>query len=1197
MYNGLRSSTVDHQTLQIVIFFVFNLLCTVSCISNNGTCNFTNDFCDYVQTKSNSELYWHRSNASYIASPQMLKEQFVRLTSPTISIEKGHCVTFSYRIRPGKLFTHPNIDTNNSKLVQNADIQLKVFVLHESNSETFHQEVWTNPIGQSKNWKQVEIALSPSSYKLMFEVSGLGNGLSGLVVDINNIELSKNLCDVTPLFLKLGSKEANIGENITMECLLSVDYNFNTSLDQISVSLEKAEFSPNKKPSKIRSDGYHYFFDFQFDNLNFHTKGSYRCVYKSTQVVAISNSADIIVSIPPVPTTAPQILQLGPDSVELNLNNNQYSGDGPLVRSYLHYRRKGLNWFQSHEMKGRTYQLWHLTPDTTYIFAVSLERPGIGGRGTMGPELELKTKCMSPSRPVSHVTTSSPTYDSVQVKWQQLDFSEINCHAFKYKLKYRQQFIDIKNKSEKFKSIDANLDGDAFIKSLLPYTTYEIRIVTINEAGQIESTSFYQRTQESVPGPIPKDTFQVTNVDETSISLRWEKPEKENGFLRNYQISYQATSSHDPSFNVKYEKAHIERSFPDRSINLTSLKPGTTHNITICAETLVGCGPIVSLQVDTHIAPPTMPQYPPLNNKTNQTNPTVEVILRPAYSNGAPVTNYYLVIEDITDEMEENSRRRRSVLASKITTTESEMNEAGSTAPSGGDKSTCVNISPLDYKQAKAMNKSSFVAASFSPEQLNKERKFVVGDGSKHNGFTNIALNPKRNYRIYLVAESKVGDEVRSGCVVLLQTDAVVAKDTSAETNTESEKSTGGTAFVLYGGIGGAILVIVLISVVLLVLIRAHRKKKNPQKDEVVNPFEVRLMLSDIPQNVSSNNSHLMNSTLPIQSSYNSNVAGYRDPDFNEKNMEATCASSVGDAENEKFAIRVNDFHLHVSQMKSADGYGFREEFSLFPEGPTASWNVALSSINKKKNRYGNIMAYDHSRVVLEPVPGFDTALTTNYINASYINGYKCPPSYIATQAPTSDTCVDFWLMVWQENVNVVVMLTNLMELGKRKCEKYWPDDRGQYGPFEVSMNREEFTCDYVMRTFLLRQVGEYDVREVRQFHFSAWPDHGVPSRPTNLLTFIRRVKAFEPPDGSTIVHCSAGSGRTGCYITIDQMLQMAREEEIVDVYNTVRHLRTKRVDMVQTEVVDHLTTTFFPLITSYISCSIFLSTKLSSKH
>lgn len=63
--------------------------------------------------------------------------------------------------------------------------------------------------------------------------------------------------------------------------------------------------------------------------------------------------------------------------------------------------------------------------------------------------------------------------------------------------------------------------------------------------------------------------------------------------------------------------------------------------------------------------------------------------------------------------------------------------------------------------------------------------------------------------------------------------------------------------------------------------------------------------------------------------------------------MEATCASSVGDAENEKFAIRVNDFHLHVSQMKSADGYGFREEFSLFPEGPTASWNVALSSINK----------------------------------------------------------------------------------------------------------------------------------------------------------------------------------------------------------------------------------------------------------
>lgn len=252
--------------------------------------------------------------------------------------------------------------------------------------------------------------------------------------------------------------------------------------------------------------------------------------------------------------------------------------------------------------------------------------------------------------------------------------------------------------------------------------------------------------------------------------------------------------------------------------------------------------------------------------------------------------------------------------------------------------------------------------------------------------------------------------------------------------------------------------------------------------------------------------------------------------------------------------------------MKQSDCYGFREEFAIFADGATAPWTVGENLQNKNKNRYNNVIAYDHSRVILDAPAGYEDEFSSDYINASYISGYKNPSMYIATQAPVADTVDDFWLMVWQERSSVIIMVANLVEMGKRKCHKYWPDDREVFGSLEVSLNSQERTSDYIVRTFLLQQAGSFDVREVKQFHFTAWPDHGVPSNPTNLLTFVRKVKAYEPPEGPAVVHCSAGSGRTGCYIAIDMMLDMAREEEIVDIYNTVRDLRTRRVDMVQTD-------------------------------
>ncbi|CAB1354177.1 unnamed protein product, partial [Coregonus sp. 'balchen'] len=235
-----------------------------------------------------------------------------------------------------------------------------------------------------------------------------------------------------------------------------------------------------------------------------------------------------------------------------------------------------------------------------------------------------------------------------------------------------------------------------------------------------------------------------------------------------------------------------------------------------------------------------------------------------------------------------------------------------------------------------------------------------------------------------------------------------------------------------------------------------------------------------------------------------------------------------------------------------------------------AACDAASKEENKEKNRYVNILPYDHSRVHLSSLEGVPDS---DFINASFINGYQEKNKFIAAQGPKEETVNDFWRMIWEQNTATIVMVTNLKERKECKCAQYWPDQGcWTYGNIRVSVEDMMVLVDYTIRKFCIQQVGDVGGKKpqrlVTQFHFTSWPDFGVPFTPIGMLKFLKKVKTCNPQyAGPIVVHCSAGVGRTGTFIVIDAMLDMMNTERKVDVFGFVTRIRAQRCQMVQTDM------------------------------
>ncbi|XP_074653846.1 tyrosine-protein phosphatase non-receptor type 11-like isoform X2 [Tubulanus polymorphus] len=264
--------------------------------------------------------------------------------------------------------------------------------------------------------------------------------------------------------------------------------------------------------------------------------------------------------------------------------------------------------------------------------------------------------------------------------------------------------------------------------------------------------------------------------------------------------------------------------------------------------------------------------------------------------------------------------------------------------------------------------------------------------------------------------------------------------------------------------------------------------------------------------------------------------------------------------------------------LKTTTEIGFIEEFQALQTMDTRGYNqaIAKADFNRTRNRYKNILPYDHCRVVLRNSD--PSTKGSDYINASYITleDDTCKHQrVIAAQGPLQGTVTDFWRMVWQENSRVIIMVTKEVELGKNKCARYWPEvgETANYdapnGTFIIRTSDEQNMPDLVVRHFYLSMEGEASPRKITQLFFKVWPDHGTPTDPGVVHNMLYEANQHQLPNaGPMVIHCSAGIGRTGTVIMIDLLSNKIRQlglECEIDIQKTLCILRSQRPGMVQT--------------------------------
>ncbi|XP_035881800.1 receptor-type tyrosine-protein phosphatase F isoform X18 [Phyllostomus discolor] len=850
-----------------------------------------------------------------------------------------------------------------------------------------------------------------------------------------------------------------------------------------------------------------------------------------------------------------------------------------LVRGYRVYyspdsRRPLSAWHKHNTDAGLLTTVGSLLPGITYSLRV-LAFTAVGD-GPPSPAIQVKTQQGVPAQPADF-QAEAESDTRIQLSWLLPPQERI--------IMYELVYWAAEDEGQQHK-VTFDPASSYTLEDLKPDTLYRFQLAARSEMGVgVFTPTIEARTAQSMPSGPPRKV-EVEPLNSTAVHVSWKLPlpSKQHGQIRGYQVTYVRLENGEPRGPPIIQDVMLAEA---QETTISGLTPETTYSITVAAYTTKGDGArskpkivtttgavfaknfrvaaamktsvllswevpdsyksavpfkilyngqsvevdghsmrklIADLQPDTqysfvlmnrgssagglqHLvsirtAPDLLPHQPrPASAYMEDGRFTLSM---PHVQDPSLIRWFYIVVVPI-------DRVGGSMLTPRWSTPEElELDELLEAIEQGGREQR--------RRRRQTERLKPYVAAQVDvlPET------FTLGDKKSYRGFYNRPLSPDLSYQCFVLASLKESvDQPQKRYAASPYSDEIVVQVVPAQQQEEPE---------MLWVTGPVLAVILIILIVIAILLFKRKRTHSPSsKDE---------------QSIGLKDSLLAHSSDPVEMRrLNYQTPGMRDHP----------------------PIPITDLADNIERLKANDGLKFSQEYESIDPGQQFTWENSNLEVNKPKNRYANVIAYDHSRVILtsiDGVPGSD------YINANYIDGYRKQNAYIATQGPLPETMGDFWRMVWEQRTATVVMMTRLEEKSRVKCDQYWPV-RGTetYGLIQVTLLDTVELATYTVRTFALHKSGSSEKRELRQFQFMAWPDHGVPEYPTPILAFLRRVKACNPLDaGPMVVHCSAGVGRTGCFIVIDAMLERMKHEKTVDIYGHVTCMRSQRNYMVQTE-------------------------------
>ncbi|XP_065815228.1 protein tyrosine phosphatase receptor type Db isoform X12 [Labrus bergylta] len=902
---------------------------------------------------------------------------------------------------------------------------------------------------------------------------------------------------------------------------------------------------------------------------------NYTCVAMSTLGVIEAVSQIIVKALPKAPGS-PVVTERTATSITLTWD----SGNPEPVSYYIiQHRAKGSEdpYKEIDGIATTRYSVGGLSPYSHYDFRVAAVNTI--GQGPSSDVVEARTAEQAPSSPPRQVRGRMLSTTTAIIHWDEPE--EPNGQVVGYRVYYTSDNTLPVNQWEKQMVRSANF---ITIQSLTPNKTYYIRVLAFTSVGDGPLSQDLQIIAKTGVPSQPSE-FKGEAKSETSILLSWVAPPQggPDNQITGYELVYRRAD------DTEEKKVSFE---PTASYLLKNLKPFSSYTFQLAAKSKHGIGAYTnevsidtpqtlfaanfrvkasmknsvllsweirdknpaqpftilygkgqSVEVDgkltqkliTGLEPDTQYSFL-LTNRANsagglqhrvtattapdilKTKPTVVgktnadgmvTVQLPTVQTTAKVRGYYVVVVPLKKQRggkflnpwEEPDQMNMDELLKEI-------------------NRTSISRALRIRRQAGQSDPRAYVSAHFKTLPL----EFTLGDGRNYGDFRNRPLQNGQEYVFFVLALLDLSENTMFATSPY--SDPVTSSDVDPQPIVDEEE---GLLWVV-GPVLAVIFIVCIVIAILLFKSKPDRKRAEAEGRKGSFPCS-KAMSSHHP-------------TDPVE---------LRRINFQTPGM----ASHP--------PIPISEMADHIERLKANDNLKFSQEYESVDPGQQFTWENSNLEVNKPKNRYANVIAYDHSRVILssiEGVPGSD------YINANYIDGYRRQNAYIATQGSLPETFGEFWRMVWEQHTANIIMMTKLEEKSRVKCDQYWPT-RGTetYGLIQVTLLDTVELATYSVRTFALYKSGSNEKREVRHFQFTAWPDHGVPEHPTPFLAFLRRVKACNPPDaGPMVVHCSAGVGRTGCFIVIDGMAERIKHEKTVDIYGHVTLMRSQRNYMVQTE-------------------------------